>query len=48
VAEPVAEAAVEPEPVALPRTASTLPLVFAGGLTSLLVAMGLGLLRRVS
>ena len=48
VAEPVAAAAVEPEPVALPRTASTLPLVFAGGLTSLLVAMGLGLLRRVS
>ena len=41
VAEPVAAAAVEPEPVALPRTASTLPLVFAGGLTSLLVAMGL-------
>jgi hypothetical protein len=48
VAEPVAEAAAEPEPVALPRTASPLPLVFAGGLTSLLVAMGLGLLRRVS
>ena len=50
VAEPVAEAAVEPlpepEPVALPRTASPLPLVMVGGLTSLLGALGLGLLRR--
>jgi hypothetical protein len=46
VTEPVAEAAVEPEPVALPRTATPLPLVVVGGLTSLLGALGLGLLRR--
>ena len=50
VSEPVAEAAVEPlpqpEPVALPRTATPLPLVVVGGLTSLLGALGLGLLRR--
>lgn len=50
VPEPVAEAAVEPlpqpEPVALPRTATPLPLVVVGGLTSLLGALGLGLLRR--
>ena len=48
--EPVAEATLEPlpqvEPVALPRTASPLPLVVVGGLTSLLGALGLGLLRR--
>ena len=39
-----------PEPTApppeLPRTASPLPLVAVGGLTSLLVGLGLGLLRR--
>lgn len=50
VPEPVAEEAAEvlqqPEPVELPRTASPLPLAVAGGLTSLLVALGLGLLRR--
>ncbi|HET9191776.1 MAG TPA: hypothetical protein VFO21_02795 [Vicinamibacterales bacterium] len=50
VPEPVAEAAVEPlpepEPVALPRTATLLPLMVVGGLTSLLGALGLGLLRR--
>ena len=50
VPEPVAEAAAEPlpqpEPVELPRTASPLPLAVAGGLTSLLAALGLGLLRR--
>ena len=50
VAEPVAEEAVEPvlqpEPAELPRTASPLPLAMAGGLTSLLFALGLGLLRR--
>lgn len=46
VTEPVAEAAVEPEPVALPRTATPLPLLVVGGLTSLLGALGLGLLRR--
>ncbi|HET9358700.1 MAG TPA: hypothetical protein VFO58_03075 [Vicinamibacterales bacterium] len=39
----------EPEPVPpaeLPRTASPLPLAAAGGLTSLLVGLGLGWLRR--
>lgn len=50
IPEPVAEEAVEPlpqpEPVALPRTATPLPLVVVGGLTSLLGALGLGLLRR--
>ena len=50
VAELAAEAAVAPlpqaEPAALPRTASPLPLVAVGGLTSLLGALGLGLLRR--
>jgi hypothetical protein len=50
VPEPVAEAAVEPlpqpEPVELPRTATPLPLLVVGGLTSLLGALGLGLLRR--
>lgn len=51
VAEPVAEAvpeaeAPQPEPVELPRTASPLPLVATGGLASLLVGLGLGLLRR--
>jgi hypothetical protein len=39
-----------PEPTApppeLPRTASPLPLVAVGGLTSLLVGLGLGVLRR--
>ena len=52
VAEPVAEFVPEaeplqePEPVELPRTASALPLVATGGLTLLLVGLGLGLLRR--
>ena len=36
----------QPEPVELPRTATPLPLVAIGGLTSLLAALGLGLLRR--
>jgi hypothetical protein len=46
-AEPVAEAAQAAEPaVELPRTASPLPLVATGGLASLLVGLGLGLLRR--
>ena len=50
--EPVVEAAPEPEfvpepaPVELPRTATPLPLVAIGGLTSLLAGLGLGLLRR--
>jgi hypothetical protein len=54
VAEPVfeqpAETATEPltaqEPAPLPRTASPVPLVAFGGLTSLLVGLGVGLLRR--
>jgi hypothetical protein len=49
-AEPVVEQPAEPlaapEPAQLPRTASPVPLVALGGLTSLLVAFGLGLLRR--
>ena len=52
--EPVAEPAVEPVleafpeavPAELPRTATPLPLVAVGGLTSLLAGLGLGLLRR--
>jgi hypothetical protein len=45
---PVAEPAAvpQPEPVELPRTATPLPLVALGGLTSLLAGLGLGLLRR--
>jgi LPXTG-motif cell wall-anchored protein len=48
VPEPVAEQAVEPapEPVELPRTASPLPFVAAGGLGALLAGLGLGLIRR--
>jgi hypothetical protein len=46
-AEPVAEAVPQAEPpVELPRTASPLPLFATGGLASLLVGLGLGLLRR--
>jgi hypothetical protein len=48
--EPVIEPAIEPVPppeaAELPRTASPLPLVAVGGLTSLLAGLGLGLLRR--
>jgi LPXTG-motif cell wall-anchored protein len=33
-------------PPELPRTATPLPLVAVGGLTSLLVGLGLGVLRR--
>jgi hypothetical protein len=47
--EPVVELAPEfPEPVPaeLPRTATPLPLVALGGLTSLLAGLGFGLLRR--
>ncbi len=45
---PAVEPVVEPPaPVPeLPRTASPLPLVAVGGLTSLLVGLGLGVLRR--
>jgi hypothetical protein len=42
---PLAEA-VPPRAVALPRTATPVPLVALGGLTSLLLGLGLGLLRR--
>ena len=46
-AEPVAEAVPQAEPpVELPRTASPLPLFATGGLASLLLGLGLGLLRR--
>jgi hypothetical protein len=51
-AEPIAEAVPEAEPlpqseaVELPRTASPLPLMATGGLASLLLGLGLGLLRR--
>jgi hypothetical protein len=47
-AEPVAQAEPLPPPegVELPRTASPLPLVATGGLASLLVGLGLALLRR--
>jgi hypothetical protein len=43
---PPAEAVPPPEAVKLPRTATALPLVALGGLTSLFVGLGLGLLRR--
>lgn len=36
----------EPAPEELPRTATSLPLVAAGGFASLVVGLGLGLLRR--
>jgi hypothetical protein len=45
-AEPAAEPLTAQEPAQLPRTASPVPLVAFGGLTSLLVGLGLGLLRR--
>ena len=47
-AEPVPEPVGEPAPAELPRTATPLPLVAIGGLTSLLAGLGLGLLRRRS
>jgi hypothetical protein len=46
VPEPVAEQAPEPAPAELPRTASPLPFLAVGGLSSLLVGLGLGRLRR--
>jgi len=46
VPEQVAEFLPEPAPVELPRTASPLPVIALGGLTSLLAGLGLGLLRR--
>jgi LPXTG-motif cell wall-anchored protein len=48
VAEPAVEPVPEPEPAELPRTATPLPVIAVGGLTSLLVGLGLGLLRRRS
>ena len=48
--EPVAEPSAEPEetpaPAELPRTASPLPFLAAGGMASLLAGLGFGLLRR--
>lgn len=44
--EPVPEPVGEPAPAELPRTATPLPLIAIGGLTSLLAGLGLGLLRR--
>ena len=44
--EPVGEPVSEPAPAELPRTATPLPVIAAGGLASLLVGLGLGLLRR--
>ena len=43
---PAAQPLPEPAPVELPRTATPLPLVAVGGLTSLLAGLGFGLLRR--
>lgn len=45
-AEQVPEAVPEPSPAELPRTASPLPLVAVGALTSLIAGLGLGVLRR--
>jgi hypothetical protein len=44
--QPVPEPVPEPEPVELPRTASPLPFIAAGGLGSLLAGLGLRLRRR--
>jgi LPXTG-motif cell wall-anchored protein len=44
--EPVGEPVPEPAPAELPRTATPLPLVAVGGLTSLLAGLGLALRRR--
>ena len=46
VAAPAVEQAPQPAAVELPRTATPLPLLAAGGLTSLLAGLGLALLRR--
>ena len=46
VEQPVAEPLTAQEPAQLPRTASRVPLLAFGGVTSLLVGLGLGLLRR--
>lgn len=46
VPEPVEEPVQTPEAVELPRTASPLPFLAVGGLTSLLAGLGFGLLRR--
>jgi hypothetical protein len=44
--EPMPLTVGEAAPVELPRTATALPLAAAGGLASLVVGLGLGLLRR--
>jgi hypothetical protein len=46
VPAPFEEPEQTPEPVELPRTASPLPFLGAGGLTTLLAGLALGLLRR--
>jgi len=46
--EPVGAPVPEPAPAELPRTATALPVIAAGGLASLLAGLGLGLLRRRS
>jgi hypothetical protein len=48
VAEPTPEPVPEPVPAELTRTATPLPVIAVGGLTSLLAGLGLGLLRRRS
>jgi LPXTG-motif cell wall-anchored protein len=47
-AEPVPEPVPEPAPAELPRTATPLPVIAVGGLTSLLAGLGLALRRRRS
>jgi hypothetical protein len=44
--EPVPAAEPVPAPAELPRTATLLPFLTAGGLLSLVAGLGLGLLRR--
>jgi hypothetical protein len=44
--EPVGEPVPEPAPAELPRTATPLPVIAVGGMASLLVGLGMGLLRR--
>lgn len=45
--EPLPAAPVsEPAPVELPKTGTALPLLAGGGLTTLLIGLGVGLLRR--
>jgi hypothetical protein len=46
VLEPAVEPYIEPEPAELPRTASALPVLFASGVSSLVIGLAVGLLRR--